>query len=186
MAESTKQHIIKTFLNLSQKKSPEKISVSAIMTASNMQRETFYYYFTDRECLIKDTLTYLLFDSFSHLLKNESLSKVNKRVLEMIKENRNFCTDLLSPRNEFSFKMTYCHTSVEVMHAYLLENFGAEISKEDLFAIKLYAYGQNSIMYEWLDAGAREPVDELVNLLDASLPARLQQYFKTNTRSITY
>ncbi|MFZ2589286.1 TetR/AcrR family transcriptional regulator [Paucilactobacillus nenjiangensis] len=62
MAESTKQHIIKTFLNLSQKKSPEKISVSAIMTASNMQRETFYYYFTDRECLIKDTLTYLLFD----------------------------------------------------------------------------------------------------------------------------
>lgn len=118
------------------------------------------------------------------MLEHESLKQVNQRVLEMIQENRNFYSDLLSPRNEFRFKMIYCHTSVEVMQAYLQENFPAQVRPEDLFAVKLYAYGQNSIMYEWLDAGASTPIAELVYLLEASLPERLQQYFQPTKKII--
>lgn len=179
MANATKQQIIDTFLDLTLKQSVDKISISKLMQITQLQRETFYYYFDDKYSLVEETLRSLLFNSYVKMLKSESLDEANQAVMNGIINHKNFYQDLLSGQNEYMFKKIYCQVSVDVITDYLKQHYANDISDSVLFAACFYAYAVNTIIYDWIETGMQEPVDKLVAHFRTSIPEILAPYFYT-------
>ena len=174
MAERTKLWIADKMKGLMKKKPIEKIRITEICQAAEIERSTFYYHFKDKYELV----AWIFF---------QDADRTNiidlHGAAEGMKQMKN---------NMLFYKRAYEDTSQNALWQYMLEYFAAkymelarELSGEDtpdaqlLFSIRLYCYGAVGMTKEWVLQDNVTSADTIVEMMFASMPESLRQiYFK--------
>lgn len=172
MAERTKIWIANTVKKLLVQKPIEKIHVTDICRAAEIERPTFYYHFRDKY----ELMAWIFFEA----AQDNDILDVNSLAKSM-NEMRN---------NYVYFKRAYEDNSQNPMWAYIHEYFVeqySDLAKEKLgvdtldtqtqYSLRLYCYGTLGMTREWLLKGNITPAQTIVQMMFNSMPESLHQIF---------
>ena len=172
MAERTKIWIADTMKTLMAKKPLEKIRVTEICRAAEIERPTFYYHFKDKYDLVAWIFFQEAFET--DVISVESAAKGMNQM-----------------RKDFVFhKRAYEDTSQNPLWQYMLEYFAGRYMREAMeilgtdsldeqikYSIRLYCYGAVGMTREWLLNDNITPANTVVEMMFASMPENLRQIF---------
>ena len=172
MAERTKIWIADTMKRLMAKKPLEKIRVTEICRAAEIERPTFYYHFKDKYDLVAWIFFQAAFET--DVISVESAAKGMNQM-----------------RKDFVFyKRAYEDTSQNPLWQYMLEYFAGRYMREAMeilgtesldeqikYSIRLYCYGAVGMTREWLLNDNITPANTVVEMMFASMPENLRQIF---------
>ncbi len=172
MAERTKLWIAETLKKLMEKKDVEKVHVSDICAAAEIERATFYYHFRDKYDLIAWIFAHEADDT--DILDADSAAKSMEKM-----------------RSDYLFyKRAYEDTSQTPLWSYMLEYFVdrySQIAKEKLkvknldeetsYAIRFYCYGSVGMTREWLLSQCSLSAKEVVKSMYKAMPEELKKIF---------
>lgn len=176
MANRTKLWIAEKMKKLMKNKPIDKIRITEICQAAEIERSTFYYHFKDKYELV----AWIFFQSA------ERTNIIDKRdAAEAMKQMKN---DLLF------YKRAYEDNSQNALWQYMLEYFVAkhvELAKvmsgmevldtQLLFSIRLYCYGAVGMTREWVLQDNLTFAETIVEMMLASMPESLKRvYFKAD------
>lgn len=175
MAERTKLWIADKMKELMKKKSIDKIRITEICQAAEIERSTFYYHFKDKYELV----AWIFFQSADRtdIIDLHDAANAMKQM-----------------KNEMLFyKRVYEDTSQNALWQYMLEYFAAkytELAKtlsgtevldtQLIFSIRLYCYGAVGMTKEWVLQDNLTSAETIVQMMFTSMPESLKQiYFKS-------
>jgi len=175
MAERTKLWIADKMKELMKKKSIDKIRITEICQAAEIERSTFYYHFKDKYELV----AWIFFQSADRtdIIDLHDAANAMKQM-----------------KNEMLFyKRAYEDTSQNALWQYMLEYFAAkytELAKtlsgtevldtQLIFSIRLYCYGAVGMTKEWVLQDNLTSAETIVQMMFTSMPESLKQiYFKS-------
>ncbi len=172
MAERTKIWIAERMKKLMAEKPLDKIRVTEICRAAEIERPTFYYHFKDKY----DLVAWIFFhDAFETDILSESSAA------EGLKKMRS---------NYLFYKRAYEDNSQNPLWYYMLEYFvqrheaeakkklGAEVLDTQLkYSIRLYCYGAVGMTREWLLYDNIMPAETAVKMMFDSMPEDLHRIF---------
>ena len=170
MAEITKLWIADKMKDLMKQKPIDKIRVTEICKAAEIERPTFYYHFKDKY----DLVAWIFFQSANQtdVVSLESASDGMKRM-----------------KQDFLFyKRAYEDSSQNALWAYMLEYFVKryeKIAKENLrtdvldtqlkFSIRHYCYGSVGMTKEWLLYDNTTSAEVVVEMMFNSMPENISE-----------
>lgn len=168
MAEITKLWIADKMRELMKQKPIDKIRVTEICKAAEIERPTFYYHFKDKY----DLVAWIFFQS------------ANKTDVISIKSA---AESMRQMKQDFLFyKRAYEDSSQNALWAYMLEYFVRryeKIAKEKLytevldtqlkFSIRHYCYGSVGMTREWLLYDNTTSAEVVVKMMFNSMPQKL-------------
>ena len=172
MAERTKLWIADKTKALMRTKSIDKIRITEICRAAEIERSTFYYHFKDKYDLVAWIFFY---DAFkTDIISVKSSAKAMNRM-----------------RKDFIFyKRAYEDTSQNPLWQYMLDYFAdryAQAAKDILgvdtldvqteYSIRLYCYGTVGMTREWLLEDNITPAETVVEMMFQSMPEALRKIF---------
>ncbi len=172
MAERTKLWIADKMKDLMKRKPIDKIRITEICEAAEIERSTFYYHFKDKYELV----AWIFFQAADHT----DVIDIHDAAAGM-KQMKN---DMLF------YKRAYEDTSQNALWQYMLEYFvqkytvlAKEISGEEtldtqiLFSIRLYCYGAVGMTKEWVLKDNMTSAETVVTMMFRSMPPKLQEIF---------
>ncbi len=165
MATTTKELIYKTFLELLRQKPFDKITVRDIVERANVNRNTFYYYYSDMYEMLEEIFTvtenqivethsngFRWFIGFSNMLEK---AYTNKKIINNICASRSY-----------EYLETYIFKSSKMIltdHVHELAQ-GRDIPEQTLdFVVSFYHYAISGCLSEWYRTGMRETPDEILS-----------------------
>lgn len=176
--EDTKSLLAKSLLELCRKKSIEKISIFDIVENCSVKRGTFYYYFTDKQDLIKWIYLNETTQTFDKYTGNEPLSITVARMLKFMRDNYNFYRSALEDKTMNNLHEEMIKNKIERSSNYIKHRLKAdELSKEMAFAVRFYTYALVEIMEEWLRTGMKECEMEVAEMITASMPVMIKNCY---------
>lgn len=178
MAEITKMWIADKMKDLMKTKPIDKIRVTEICKAAEIERPTFYYHFTDKYDLVAWIFYHSAYET--DIISIESAAKSMQQM-----------------KKDFIFyKRAYEDSSQNALWRYMLEYFverytrqAKEMLKTDvldtqtLYSIRLYCYGAISMTREWVLFDNTTSAEVVVEMMFNSMPEILRKiYFKKQSR----
>ncbi|MCR4951368.1 MAG: TetR family transcriptional regulator [Solobacterium sp.] len=173
MADRTKIWIANTMKELMKQKPVDKIRVTDICRAAEIQRPTFYYHFKDKH----DVIAWIFFQNAPQedLLDREAAVRAMR---EMKKELSVF------------YQRAYADVSQNALWKYMLEYFCESYSRLAMerlhtdsldagiaFAIRMYCYGTVGMAMEWALSDNITPAETVVDFMFRSMPFPVHQIF---------
>ncbi|WP_122646221.1 TetR/AcrR family transcriptional regulator [Enterococcus mediterraneensis] len=169
MAEGnqTKRAIAKALIALTEEKPYAKISVQDISRKAEINRQTFYYHFSDKDELLR---WLYLHDSLKYLTSSElSIGNWEEQALKMLKRMKEkgdfYTTTVANSRDilvkEFSlivaklFRKLFEQVDVE----------GVLTDKDKDFYGRFFAYGCSGVLLNWITEGYQETPLEIATQL---------------------
>ncbi len=179
MTELMKNLIAETMKELLKSRELDKIRVSEICRAANIERSTFYYHFKDKF----DLVAWIFYQTTFHT------NVIN--VEEAAESMRKVKSDLLF------YQRAYAYTSQNALWQYMHEYFTNEYSEvarqlsgKDVldpqlaFSIRLYCYGAVGMTKEWVLNDKSTPAEVAVQRMFHSMPECMRQiYFPKDSTS---
>lgn len=174
MAERTKLWIASAMKKLMVTKPIDKIRVTEICRAAEIERPTFYYHFQDKYDLVAWIFWQDAFQTNVIGVK-EAAAGLNRMRQDAI-----------------FYKRAYEDSGQNALWQYMLEYFTEQYTKRAReilkakvldpqlqFSIRLYCYGAMGMTREWLLHDNITPAEKAVEMMFASMPERLREiYFK--------
>lgn len=150
MSSITKQRISHAFLELSKKKSIDKITVKDVVEAVDITRQTFYYHFKDIMDVIEWSLEQKMLEILEESLQAQSMEKSIRVLLSLVEENTDIINKLMnSQKRQFTERLL-----IETMRSYMNEM----IERKELFmdmrrsdiklALNFYSYAITGTLLE--------------------------------------
>lgn len=166
MSNSTKTLIYETFLKVLETKPFDRITVRDIVENCNINRNTFYYYYSDIYELLEEIFTV----EFTEIVANHSngfrwLVGFN-RLLEKSYNNKKIINNICASRS-YDYLETYLFkTSRTILADYIHELAGdKKISENQLdFIISFYHYAIVGIVSDWFRTGMQETPREIMKM----------------------
>ena len=171
MPNATKAALEESLKRLLLKKPLDKITITDITTDCGISRMAFYYHFKD----IYDLVEWSCVEDGTKALQgkktSESWTEGLTQVFEAVLENKPFIMNVYrnvdrERMENYLFKLTYDLIAGVVEE----KSKGLDLSDEDKkFIANFYKYGFVGIMFEWIQAGMKEDIEELVNKMGLTL-----------------
>ena len=177
--KTTREILADSFRELAAKKPISKITVTSIAENCAMTPQTFYNHFADKYDLIS-------------WIYNTDLQKVLERHREAglgwreilaawvgyFAKNRDFIMNALKhTRGQDAFARQVALAHIGALSAEVRKKTASEQLPEELLnAIKVYCYGANGFLYEWLFDNMPIPQEKMVELLDRCMPEPLRAF----------
>lgn len=172
MAEVMKLWIADKMKDLMKKKSIDKIRITEICEAAEIERSTFYYHFRDKYELV----AWIFF---------QAADRTN--VIDI----HDAAAGMKQMKNDMLFyKRAYEDTSQNALWQYMLEYFvqkytalakersgEATLDTQLLFSIRLYCYGAVGMTKEWVLNDNLTSAETVVTMMFQSMPPKLQVIF---------
>ena len=173
MSERTKIWIANTMKELMKQKPIDRIRVTDICRAADIQRPTFYYHFKDKH----DLIAWIFFQNApqSDLLEIEAAAQAMR---EMKKELSVF------------YQRAYADVSQNALWKYMLEYFTESYSRiamerlhtdvldmDIAFKIRMYCYGSLGMTMEWALNDNITPAETVVRMMFDAMPQALHEIF---------
>lgn len=151
--ELTKQLLANTLQKLASTKHLDKISISEIVTAAGLNRQTFYYHFQDKQeliCWIFDT-------NIARIMDEHRDSKVLNHLVEYFYSEKDFYTDALTSKVQNNLR----DHLYEVCHDYCIGEILLAIGDRtidgeaiDLFA-RMFTNAIVGTLIQWVQEGMK-------------------------------
>ncbi|TFJ38920.1 TetR family transcriptional regulator [Carnobacterium divergens] len=164
MTESvmTKEVLSKSLIELCHYKRFEKITISDITQRCKLNRQTFYYHFSDKFDLLGWTYQHT---AIHYLKENVTLENWHDQVLKMLQEiqsNAAFYRNTVQDESALlanQFSQLTCELFLELFSR--LDN-EERVSKADRhFYATFFSYGCGGMLIAWIVAGFKEDAEEL-------------------------
>lgn len=186
MKHNAKAAIIDSFKQLLNKKSMDKLTVKEVCEHCNVNRQTFYYHFTDTMDVFKfiffgelsaEIAQNRTFDTWSggFLATMNYLKRNSKMVLHVY--NSSYWPELNTAFSNFSYRLLddVLDECVDEMEVKLKE-------KDRKFIINFYIHVFNGLMIDWISEGMKEEPEiilkKLLVMVTGSFPRSVASFIK--------
>lgn len=162
----TKMVLKESFIRLMKKKAFQRITITEICEAADINRATFYAHYTDQYDLLRQIEQELVDDINQYLgnhLFNENESEflqMLEKIFEYIKVNAEVCSVLLSENGDRNFQKDV----MMIVRNQCIAEWTSKKSIEEEAAQYLYSYianGSIGIILQWLRNGMEKPTHEM-------------------------
>lgn len=169
----TKWTIAEGLFALNRTKPLSKITVSDIVQASGINRNTFYYYFKDKN----DLISWIYVNTVNAHFGGEEDTfgqDYTVKVFDIIKDHRKFYREAFLENGTASFDDFIRKYWMEVYIKALREKTGNSPSNEELFAIKSFCYSRIDHLKEWVVGDCKLETAEFSALMLKDVPPCLE------------
>lgn len=165
MQKDTKRAISRTFVELLEKKPFDKITIKDIVETCGINRNTFYYYYSDIYDLLEEIFKNEM-EEIVHIHKNGgSWLAAFLKVGEVAYSHKKFIANICSSRS-YDYFSNYMYKSCK----YIIVDFvqalaeGMNVPEEDIeFIASFYEYAFFGMISEWFRTGMREEPAQLIS-----------------------
>lgn len=165
MQKDTKKMISDTFVDLLEKKPFDKITIKDIVETCGINRNTFYYYYSDiyelLEEIFKDEMSEIV-----HAHKNGGSWLVSfLKVGNVAYSHKKLINNICSSRS-YDYFSNYMYKSCKYIIVDFVQSLaeGMQVPDKDIeFIASFYEYAFFGIISEWFRTGMREEPAKLIN-----------------------
>lgn len=189
--QRAKAAIINSFKELLTKQSIDKITVKDICQHCDVNRQTFYYYFTD----IMDIFKYVFFKELSHdIAQNRTFDTWEGGFLATMNYLKNNTKMILHvyhssywPEAEVFFAGLSNKLMLDVVDE-CLENLNVTLTEKDKnFIINFYRRVFNGLFVDWVNEGMEDDpkvmLEKLLIMISGSIPRSVSAFAEYETKS---
>ena len=168
MPQFTKQAITQSFLKIAEKKPIGKITVRDIVDDCGVNRNTFYYYYSDIYALIEEILTNEMIVTEPDGNDSKFLSDVfTQTVLFMLAHKQAVLNIYRSVGREMLEQMTHRNASTiftKYIDSKLSDHPGIDPYDRDLI-ISFFMHAVTGVLFDWVAEGMKEDAAKLMRRL---------------------
>lgn len=176
MSKFTRQAIMYSMLKLLQEKSIDKITVKDICEMCEINRNTFYYYYSDIYQVLEELLRTETEKSLKEKPENHSFYEDCLKKYHLILEYKKAVYHLYNSKNrDLILKYLYDITE-NYMEKYVLKEVeGKKLSAEDIqFIVDFYSNSMIGSILRWMQRGMMEKQEKLIYRLSVSYQATIK------------
>lgn len=162
MTSQTRTSIQQAFLQLARENPTEKITVTDIVTAAGINRNSFYYYFEDLPGMIEITMQEL-FERTIQARRPRTFQECLNAIADIMMENRSVCLHLFRSRSRLDLQLYYYRVCSFAVNTFLdsVNYFGkfGTLSQREAIA-HYYRVLLLGTMMEWMSGGMKTDVKQ--------------------------
>ncbi|MDC7228398.1 MAG: TetR/AcrR family transcriptional regulator C-terminal domain-containing protein [Spirochaetales bacterium] len=183
MGKSTKLILANALKNLMKDMQLSKISVSDITESCNLNRQTFYYHFTDKYKLVNWIFDREILDNVENYLNYEHWSKALEKVFSLVESDSGFYLNAL--RDNFSYFYIHLMRTQRNILDEFIENLleGRRMKKSDReFFSDFYTNAFVGTFVSWVTSSMHEPAETVVTRLEKLIRGSLKNVLEDYIR----
>lgn len=188
MAKFTRQAIMYSLLKLLQEKSIDKITVKDICELCEINRNTFYYYYSDIYQVLEELLKIETEKSLKEDQKYESFYEDFLKKYHLILEYKKAAYNLYNSKNRDLILKYFQDITEDFVEKYVLREVkGKKLLPEDIkFIIDFYSSSMIGNTLRWMQKGMQEKQEQLIYKLSlsyqATIKALIAQFEENNSK----
>ena len=162
---------------LLQKKSIDKLSVIDIIKESGVCRATFYRYYSDKYDLLNSNYKKILEDTLFRFNEGVPFQNVEYLLFKVLRDNLKFFQNAFRSTDTNSLKNYIYNMSMD-FHLDVLKKNDIDINDWKVRKkIESHICGTLEIVAIWILEGAKEPIEDLIEVINAVFPSEYRHYF---------
>lgn len=178
--KTTQQLFADALLELSKKKTVDKITVKEIAEECGLSTQTFYNYFTDKHALI----LWIHKSVGDKLLKK--LEKGDYSFRDLAIENLRFYSKhasfmlnaLENTHGQDSYWLRASENAIEVSEEYIKEHFSPDsLPEKEKLHLRMYVYAVTEACAYWASNDMSIPLEEMADYVIEAMPETIRKYF---------
>ena len=176
MAKFTRQAIMYSLLKLLQEKSIDKITVKDICELCEINRNTFYYYYSDIYQVLEELLKFETEKSLKEDQKYESFYEDFLKRYHLIIEYKKAVYNLYNSKNRDLILKYFQDITEDFVEKYVYKEVkGKKLLPEDIkFIIDFYSSSMIGNIFRWMCKGMQEKQEQLIYKLSVSYQATIK------------
>lgn len=176
MAKFTRQAIMYSLLKLLQQKSIDKITVKDICELCEINRNTFYYYYSDIYQVLEELLKIETEKSLKEDQKYESFYEDFLKKYHLILEYKKAVYNLYNSKNRDLILKYFQDITEDFVEKYVFKEVkGKKLLPEDIkFIIDFYSSSMIGNTLRWMQKGMQEKQEQLIYKLSVSYQATIK------------
>ena len=176
MAKFTRQAIMYSLLKLLQEKSIDKITVKDICELCEINRNTFYYYYSDIYQVLEELLKFETEKSLKEDQKYESFYEDFLKRYHLIIEYKKSVYNLYNSKNRDLILKYFQDITEDFVEKYVYKEVkGKKLLPEDIkFIIDFYSSSMIGNIFRWMHKGMQEKQEQLIYKLSVSYKATIK------------
>lgn len=176
MAKFTRQAIMYSLLKLLQEKSIDKITVKDICELCEINRNTFYYYYSDIYQVLEELLKFKTEKSLKEDQEYESFYEDFLKRYHLIIEYKKAVYNLYNSKNRDLILKYFQDITEDFVEKYVLKEVkGKNLLPEDIkFIIDFYSSSMIGNTLRWMQKGMQEKQEQLIYKLSVSYQATIK------------
>lgn len=176
MAKFTRQAIMYSLLKLLQEKSIDKITVKDICELCEINRNTFYYYYSDIYQVLEELLKFETEKSLKEDQKYESFYEDFLKRYHLIIEYKKAVYNLYNSKNRDLILKYFQDITEDFVEKYVYKEVkGKKLLSEDIkFIIDFYSSSMIGNIFRWMHKGMQEKQEQLIYKLSVSYQATIK------------
>ena len=176
MAKFTRQAIMYSLLKLLQEKSIDKITVKDICELCEINRNTFYYYYSDIYQVLEELLKFETEESLKEDQKYESFYEDFLKRYHLIIEYKKAVYNLYNSKNRDLILKYFQDITEDFVEKYVYKEVkGKKLLPEDIkFIIDFYSSSMIGNIFRWMRKGMQEKQEQLIYKLSVSYQATIK------------
>lgn len=188
MAKFTRQAIMYSLLKLLQEKSIDKITVKDICELCEINRNTFYYYYSDIYQVLEELLKFETEKSLKEDQKYESFYKDFLKRYHLIIEYKKAVYNLYNSKNRDLILKYFQDITEDFVEKYVYKEVkGKKLLPEDIkFIIDFYSSSMIGNIFRWMLKGMQEKQEQLIYKLSVTyqvtIKALIAQFEENNCK----
>lgn len=158
MQKDTKKQIYYTFIDLLEKKPFDRITVKDIVEACEINRNTFYYYYSDIYDLLEEVFMKELNELSEAHKQGSSWAEAFIKIANVAYSHKKVINNICASRS-YDYLETYMYKACKMIAVDAVQNQaqGMLVPEEDIeFIASFYEYAYFGIISEWFRTGMRE------------------------------
>lgn len=178
--ETTLQLFADALLELSKKKTVDKITVKEIADQCGLSSQTFYNHFSDKHALIL-----WIHKSYGEELIRK-LGNDGYSFRDLMIENLRFYADhasfflnvLTNTQGHDSYWIQSSENAIAILEKYIKERFSADsLSEKERMHLRMYVYANTEAYAYWALNNMTIPLEKMADYLIEAMPETIKKYF---------
>lgn len=193
MAQKTKADLARALKELVDEKPLAQITVTEVASRAGINRQTFYYHFKDIYDLIGWIYQTEALEAVEGYVMLDAWQQGMLRFLEYIRENRSFCLrtyQAVDTRQFEDFVFRFAKRLLGQVMAEVAQQQPLAPKEDQEVLVCFYSCGFVGMVRQWLEAGAEEAPEELVERLSVILEGHfaqgLERLFARRSKDVFY
>ena len=158
MQKDTKKLIYYTFIELLEKKPFDRITVKDIVEACEINRNTFYYYYSDIYELLEEVFMKELYELFEAHKEGRSWVEAFMKIGNTAYSHKKIINNICASRS-YDYLESYMYKACKIIAVDAVQAMaeGMLVPDEDVeFIASFYEYAYFGVISEWFRTGMRE------------------------------
>lgn len=174
---TTENMLFKALNDLLQKKTIDKLSVTEIIKEAGISRATFYRYYADKYDLLNSSYRKILERTLFQYHEGVPWEVTEYNLYKEIRDNVKIFQNAIESTDINSLKNYIFDVSMD-FHLGILKDFNVDISDWKVRKqMESFTYGNLEITVLWIKGGAKEPLDDFLDVLNSMIPENFKPYF---------